>query len=228
MLLKSRILSGAAWTPSSAQRALHLCRAARAAPARAATAVAASCWVLWNVMPKYVKLVTASSLCPPKQSLAASAARCASPCRRCPLSSISLVLTVLTVRPWRWQYRCSKSSCCCSPAADVASRTISSAYSSGGTGLSLPLKTGRSSCLPSAAAANTAASKSSMYMPNRVGLRGHPCFTPCRAWKGAATPLAVRTAMGTSAYSACTACSQLPPSPRARNLRHRRRRGTLS
>ena len=50
--------------------------------------------------------------------------------------------------PQRWQYACSKPSCRCNPAAGVASRAMSSAYSSGGIRLPLHARLGRSSCSP--------------------------------------------------------------------------------
>ncbi len=42
---------------------------------------------------------------------------------------------------------------------------------------------GESSCILRGEAASTHSSKSSMYRPKRVGLRGQPCFTPMVARK---------------------------------------------
>jgi hypothetical protein len=62
-----------------------------------------------------------------KLSAACCAASTGACCVRCPLSSTSLVLAAFTVSPHCSQYRCSRSIWRCWPAADVASRVVSSA-----------------------------------------------------------------------------------------------------
>ena len=77
MMLSKRKCTLAASMPNAAQRARQLCMAARASCARAAPAAPARQVLEWKTMPRYLKLVTASSCPPPKLSRAASAALCA-------------------------------------------------------------------------------------------------------------------------------------------------------
>jgi hypothetical protein len=58
--------------------------------------------------------------------------------------------------------------------------------------LSLP-RIGKSGYISRRAGARAHSSKSSMYKPSKVGLRGQPCFKPTAAWKQGEIPAEVRT-----------------------------------
>ena len=221
MVLNMRMCRSGDSRPSSVQRRRVACIARLPEAARAAAALQ-NAWEEWNWMPRYLNSSTMERRAVPQVKPTPASVRLAAQRRR--PKATTFVLPAFTVSPQESLYACKASSCFCSPSAEVASSTRSSAYSRGGTGLPSCMH-GRSMA---AASASMVRSMSSTYMPNRLGLSGHPCLTPSRDWKGAVQPVAVLTHIGTSAYRACTACRNQPCKPARCSLTHSRWRGTVS
>ena len=147
-------------------------------------------------MPRYLKLLTASSCCPQKMSPAASAWCIAACCVRWPLS--------------RHQFSLAGIDCQAPLLAEPLQQ------------LKLPLMLPATSRhLHAAEVARAAADqlwraellaalccrhylcfKSLVPMSKRIGLRDQPCFRSRRAWEQGDCPVEVPTYIGTSAYSA--------------------------
>ncbi len=71
-------------------------------------------------------------------------------------------------------------------------------------------------------------SSPSTYNPNRVGLSGHPCFTPMRHLKMAERPCDDRTAALSCAYRDLMMSRILPRTPSSSSTCHGTARGTVS
>ncbi|DBA84031.1 TPA: hypothetical protein ACH3X1_016797 [Trebouxia sp. C0004] len=98
----------------------------------------------------------------------------------------------------------------------------SSAYKTSGT--ITPISLGASM----SAVSSKRFSSPSTYKPNRVGLSGHPCFTPMRHLKMAEMPCDDRTAALSCAYRDLMMSRILPWTPSSSSTCHSTARGTVS
>ena len=121
-----------------------------------------------KVKPRYRYLLTTSRILPPINHLSLLP-------KSLPfLNTITLLLSVLTVRPKSRHTLCKQSSWVCSPDGEHDKSARSSAKSR----MNKPISPGSSwtPCLPFS---DTSVANSFMMIEKRVGLRTHPCLSPC-------------------------------------------------
>ncbi len=121
------------------------------------------------------------------------------------LNTMTFVFFTFIVNPHSSQNCWSPSNCYCSPTSDFNIKARSSTKSN--SHMCTFGKAGASHSLPS-----KRPSKASKYSPNKKGLRGQPCFTPCWHLKLEVTPsLGWLIHIISLAYITCRHRKKIPP-----------------